>query len=77
MAREFEMKWISIKDELPEEKLCKFLVLSEGGDISVSEWYWYGEDDQGAPLWSFYQYGVSHWMELPSTLEVNKPILGG
>lgn len=61
------MKWVSIKDRLPDKESMLCLVISDG-DLYVSHWHW---SDGGA--WFFTDgecdCNVTHWAEAPEPPE--------
>lgn len=57
------LKWVSVKDRLPDKESMLCLVISDG-DLYVSHWHWSG----GGP-WFFtdgeYDCNVTHWAKAP------------
>ena len=57
------LKWVSVKDRLPDKESMLCLVISNG-DLYVSHWHWSG----GGP-WFFtdgeYDCNVTHWAKAP------------
>lgn len=68
------LKWVSVKDRLPDKESMLCLVISDG-DLYVSHWHWSG----GGP-WFFtdgeYDCNVTHWAkapELPKEEDYDEP----
>lgn len=57
------LKWVSVKDRLPDKESMLCLVVSDG-NLYVSHWHWSG----GGP-WFFtdgeYDCNVTHWAKVP------------
>jgi len=59
------VKWISVKDRLPDNSPHKLLIIDNHRDIMIG--WWYLQEDipglQGG--WMFNEENISHWMNLP------------
>lgn len=73
------VKWISVKDKLPEEADADVLVWIEHGTADGVEFYdslhiahWYGDDKVFADLKDDEIKGVTHWMYRSAILEPPK-----
>ena len=57
------LKWVSVKDRLPDKESMLCLVISDG-DLYVSHWHW-----SGGGAWFFtdgeYDCNVTHWAKAP------------
>ena len=61
------LKWVSVKDRLPDKESMLCLVVSNG-DLYVSHWHW-----SGGGAWFFtdgeYDCNVTHWAKAPELPE--------
>ena len=67
------LKWVSVKDRLPDKESMLCLVISDG-DLYVSHWHW-----SGGGAWFFtdgeYDCNVTHWAKAPELPEEEEAML--